>query len=123
MIPELNFNWKYKNYELRACPKSLVSLNDNEKNVTISFIKWTSIENNINHPYPYILAYYQFTKNGYKLKWLKDINKIIDNMDRECRYQCFYGLFKATLSLDDFFRKNYQMDKLKSLTDYYNGCD
>lgn len=117
MIPELNFNWKYKNYEIRACPKSLVSLNDNEKNVTIDFIKWAVDENNI--PYCYSLAYFQFTKNGYELKWIKSIWDI----EKESKNKCIDALYDAQIALDDFFRKNYKMDKLKSLTDYYNECD
>ena len=37
---ELDFNWKYKDYELRACPTSLARLNPDDKNTTIDFVKW-----------------------------------------------------------------------------------
>ena len=37
---ELNFNWKYKDYELRACPKTLARLNKEDQNETIDLIKW-----------------------------------------------------------------------------------
>lgn len=41
---ELKFSWKYKNYELRAVPKSLVRLRDEDKNETIELIKWDDEE-------------------------------------------------------------------------------
>ena len=62
---ELNFNWKYKNYELRACPPSLVKLNSEDKNTTIEFIKW-------NGDTCFTLAYFLKGNGGYDLKFVGD---------------------------------------------------
>lgn len=59
---ELNFNWKYKNYELRACPKHLVKFNDDDKNETIDFVKW-----NDDHTSCFSLAYWIKNKERYDL--------------------------------------------------------
>ena len=34
----LEFNWEYKDYALRACPKHLVKLKEDEPNETIDFM-------------------------------------------------------------------------------------
>ena len=36
----LNFSLKFKDYELRACPKHLARLSPDEKNETIDLVKW-----------------------------------------------------------------------------------
>ena len=36
---KLEFNWKYKDYELRAVPKQLVRFSEDEENTTIELIK------------------------------------------------------------------------------------
>ena len=36
LLGELDFNWKYKDYELRACPASLIRLSPDDKNTTIN---------------------------------------------------------------------------------------
>ena len=41
-LHELEFNWEWKDYSIRACPKRLVRFRQDEKNETIDFMKKTS---------------------------------------------------------------------------------
>ena len=52
---ELEFSYKYKDYELRACPKRLVRFNEDEPNETIDLIKWETADDG--KRYCYSLAY------------------------------------------------------------------
>lgn len=65
----LDFNWKYKNYELRACPKKLVRFHD-EPNETIDFVKWELDSNG--KRYCYFLAYWIKNSQGYELHFVRD---------------------------------------------------
>ena len=67
---KLEFSWKYKDYELRACPKRLVSFNDNEPNDTIDFVKWTTSSDGTK--YCFSLAYWSKYSEGYELEFVGD---------------------------------------------------
>ena len=60
---KLEFSWKYKDYELRACPKKLARFNANEPNETIDFVKWTT--NSDGAEYCFSLAYWSKDSEGY----------------------------------------------------------
>ena len=62
---KLEFNWKYKDYELRAVPKRLVRFNEDEENHTIELIKWNTKEDGKKHCFT--IAYWIY-KEGYELR-------------------------------------------------------
>jgi hypothetical protein len=68
-MQQLEFNWKYKDYELRACPRRLARLEDDESNETIDFVKWYDYHGK---RACYSLAYWQETSEGYDLKFVGD---------------------------------------------------
>lgn len=65
---ELNFSWKYKDYELRACPKPLVKTRIYDKNETIDFVKWRT--NSDGTKYCFSLAYWRRNSEGYDLRFV-----------------------------------------------------
>lgn len=67
---KLEFSWRYKDYELRACPKKLARFNANEPNETIDFVKWTT--NSDGAEYCLSLAYWCKNSEGYELKFVGD---------------------------------------------------
>lgn len=67
MKQELSFNWKYKDYELRACPARLVRF-DNESNETINLIMWKTNPNGKKTCFS--LAYWIKNSEGYDLKFV-----------------------------------------------------
>lgn len=67
---KLDFNWDYKDYSLRACPRRLVRFEDNEPNETIDLIKWDT--NSDGKRYCYSLAYWKKDSEGYELKFVGD---------------------------------------------------
>ena len=66
---KLEFNWKYKDYELRAVPKQLVRFSEDEENTTIELIKWDTKETG--ERYCFTIAYWIY-KEGYKLRFVED---------------------------------------------------
>ena len=66
---KLEFNWKYKDYELRAVPKRLARFSEDEENTTIELLKWNTKENG--EKYCFTIAYWIY-KEGYELKFVGD---------------------------------------------------
>ncbi len=67
---KLEFCWKYKDYELRACPKRLVRFKDDELNETIDFIKWQTDASGKRGCFS--LAYWTNDSEGYELNFVGD---------------------------------------------------
>lgn len=65
----LEFSFKYKDYELRACPKRLARFSPEEPNETIDFVKWNKSEDK---PYCFSLAFFERYSEGYRLKFVGD---------------------------------------------------
>lgn len=65
--PELKFSWKYKNYELSACPIRLAAMYPGEPNTTIDLVMWNKDANG--KAYCFSLAYFVRGKEGYYLKF------------------------------------------------------
>ena len=65
----LEFSFKYKDYEIKACPKHLVSFIDDEPNVTIELLKWDRTDVK---PYCFSLAYFEKYSEGYRLNFVGD---------------------------------------------------
>ena len=66
----LEFHWKYKNYELRACPRHLVRFGDDEPNVTIDFVFWE--RDKYEKDYCFSLAHWIRDPEGYYLRFVGD---------------------------------------------------
>ena len=111
MIDSLQFSWKYKNYELRACPKHLVRINKDDPNVTIDFIKWE--KQNDGKPYCFSIGYFLFSKDGYDFKFVGD--RFFEHIEKKDRGKCLDGLCQAQLALDQFYRDNYNNGTLNEL--------
>lgn len=76
---ELNFNWKYKDYELRACPKILARLNKEDQNETIDLIKWGA--HNDGEKYCFSLAYWKRGSEGFDLSLVG--SRVFEYIDEE----------------------------------------
>lgn len=66
----LDFYWKYKSYELRACPKHLARLTPEEPNETIDLVFWE--EDSKGKDYCFSLAYFIKDSEGYRLNFVGD---------------------------------------------------
>ena len=71
LLGELDFNWKYKDYELRACPASLIRLSPDDKNTTINFIKWSGPVTDKKR-FCISIAYFIKGNEGYNLHFVGD---------------------------------------------------
>ena len=96
---ELDFNWKYKNYELRACPPSLVKLDSEEKNTTIDFVKWSGPVTDENRCCISI-AYFVKTYDGYNLKFVG--NRPFEYIESEDLLVCWNALKMASNLLNNW---------------------
>ena len=67
---KLEFDWEYKDYELRACPKRLVRFEDDEPNETIDFVKWQVDSSGKRSCFS--LAYQTKDSEGYELNFVGD---------------------------------------------------
>lgn len=67
---QLEFRWKYKNYELRACPKHLARFTPDEPNETIDFVLWEKDGNG--KDFCFSLAYFIKGSGSYDLKFVGD---------------------------------------------------
>lgn len=64
----LIMSFKYKDYELRACPKHLARFSPEEKNTTIDFVKWNT--DSTGRKYCFSLAYFVRDSEGYDLRFV-----------------------------------------------------
>lgn len=96
----LEFSFKYKDYELKACPKRLVRFSPEETNETIDFVKWdrSSVK-----PYCFSLAYFERYDEGYRLKFVGD--RPFTEIDKE-DLPIIWGVLKqAQEILDQFYEE------------------
>ena len=63
---ELNFSIRYKDYEIRACPKLLVRLDPSDKNETVELLKYND------DGFCFTLLYFVKKSSGYELKFVGD---------------------------------------------------
>lgn len=95
----LEFQWKYKDYELHACPKRLARFSEDEKNVTIDLVKW--FEHN-GRRCCYSLAYFIRKEEGYDLRFVG--GRPFDDIAEEDVLEVWDALKTAQAVLDAFFR-------------------
>ena len=96
---ELKFSYKYKDYELRACPERLVKFQEDEKNETIDFVKWNM--DSKGDRYCFSLAYWIRDKEGYDLKFVG--NRPFEHIDAEDVEAVWTALKMAQEVLDAWF--------------------
>ena len=102
----LEFNWEYKDYQLRACPKRLVRFKDNEPNETIDLVK-LDVDSN-GERYCYSLAYWCKDNEGYELQFVGDRPfKHIEPEDIEVVWK---ALRVAQKVLDGWFELEHMLD-------------
>ena len=65
---QLEFIWKYKNYELRACPKHLARFFPDEPNETIDLVLWQKDSKGKDSCFS--LAYFIKKSEGYYLNFV-----------------------------------------------------
>ena len=96
---KLEFNWKYKDYELRAVPKYLTRFNDEEENTTIELLKWETKNNGVR--YCFTMAYWTYSSNeGYELRLVGD--RMFNYIELEDIATIWEQLKLAKEVLDDF---------------------
>jgi len=103
---ELDFNWKYKDYELRACPTSLARLNPDDKNTTIDFVKWFRPADG-KKPYCFSIAYFVKDNEGYDLKFVGD--RPFKYIEEEDLLVCWTALKMASGLLNNWHSLTYKV--------------
>ena len=101
----LEFSFKYKDYELRACPRRLVRFSPEEPNETIDLLKWN---NSDIKPYCYSLAYFERYSEGYRLKFVGD--RPFTDIDKEDLTVIWGALKQAQEILDQFYEEELYND-------------
>lgn len=96
---DLEFSWKYKDYELKACPKRLARFSDDEKNETINLVKWSETWDG--KRYCLSLAYFVRYKEGYELNFVG--NRPFEDIAPEDLPKVWEALKTAQVVLDAFF--------------------
>ena len=96
---DLEFSWKYKDYELTACPKRLARFSEDEKNETIDLVKWC--ESWEGQRLCYSLAYFIRESEGYDLRFVG--NRPFEDIDAEDVPKVWEALKTAQAVLDAFF--------------------
>lgn len=94
----LEFQWKYKDYELKACPKRLVRYSEDESNETIDLIKWFDHDG---RRLCYSLAYFIRKSEGYDLRFVG--NRPFEDIDTEDVPKVWEALKTAQAVLDAFY--------------------
>lgn len=96
---QLDFRWKYKNYELRACPKRLARFTPDEPNETVDLVLWD--KNGEGKDYCFSLAYFVKDSCGYFLKFVG--NRPFEYIAKEDVPIVWDALNAVQLILDAFF--------------------
>lgn len=96
----LEFNYKYKDYEVRACPKHLIRLSDSDENEAIDFVKWETTKNG--EPYCFSIAYWRKNeKDGtYSLCFVED--RFVRYVNQEDVLAIWKILTMAQTTLDEW---------------------
>ena len=101
----LEFSFKYKNYELKACPKRLVRFSPDEPNETIDLVKW---DKSGDKPYCFSLAYFVRDKEGYYLNFVG--SRPFDYIDKKDLPILWSVLKEAQNILDHFYEEEINND-------------
>jgi hypothetical protein len=97
---KLEFSIKYKDYEIRACPKRLARVSPDEINETIDFVKWSK-DSKTGRDYCFSIAYFKRDSEGYYLHFVG--RRPFDYIDHEDIGTLWELLKTAQGVLDNFF--------------------
>lgn len=100
-VKSLSFRWKYKDFELRACPKRLGRQFPGEPNITIDLIKRFTNSAGIVHCYS--LGYFMRNSEGYFFRFVGD--RMFDDIKGKDLPVVWKGLHLAQKCLDQYFRE------------------
>ena len=100
------FSFKYKDYELRACPQRLVRFDPNEPNETINLVKWDRRDDG--QPYCYSLAYFRHDDEGYYLHFVG--SRPFDHIEPDDVKIIWPALSDAQKILDSFHRLREELE-------------
>lgn len=92
-----DYSFKYKDYELRACPKGLARFNEDEPNETIELVKWR-FDNK--EPYCFVIAYWTRDDEGYNLQFVGE--RFVRNISEEDVSILWKAISSAQRVLDDW---------------------
>lgn len=100
-VKSIRFRWKYKDFELRACPKRLGRHFSGEPNTTIDLIKWYT--NSAGIRCCYSLGYFVRYSEGYYFRFVGD--RPFDDIKGKDLPVVWKGLHLAQKCLDQYFRE------------------
>lgn len=100
-VKSIRFRWKYKDFELRACPKRLASLDPDEPNVTIDFVKWFT--DSAGRRLLYSLGNFVRYSEGYYFRFVGD--RPFDDIKEKDLPVVWKGLRLAQRCLDQYFNE------------------
>lgn len=95
----LEFRFKHKDYELRACPKHLARFEKSDPNETIDFVKWKTRDDGTK--YCFSIAYWCRGPEGYSLNFVG--NRFVDNVAEEDVPILWQAITMAQKTLDSWF--------------------
>jgi len=101
----LDFNWKYKDYEIRACPKTLARFSKEEVNETIDLVKWETDKDGKRHCFS--LAYWTRDKEGFDLTLVG--TRVFEEIEEDDLEIVWDQLHTAQKVLDMFHNVNYKL--------------
>lgn len=94
----LEFSLKFKDYELRACPKCLARFHPEDKNETIDLVKWSGEGEN---RHCFSLGYFTRDSEGYDFKFVG--NRMFKYIESEDVFVIWSALKCAQEVLNIFF--------------------
>lgn len=100
-VKSLRFRWKYKDIELRACPKQLAALDPNEPNTTIDLVKWFTSSSG--KRLCYSLGYFVRGSEGYDFRFVGD--RPFDDIKGKDIPVVWKALRLAQKCLDQYFKE------------------
>jgi hypothetical protein len=102
----LNFNIKFKYFELRSAPKRLARFSEDDKNHTIELVKWSKGE--YGEDFCFTLAYWVMDSEGYNLKFVG--NRMFEYVSIEHLEVLWEFMEVAQEVLDDYFESLKESD-------------
>lgn len=95
----LEFRFKHKDYELRACPKHLARFEKSDPNETIDFVKWKTRDDGTK--YCFSIAFWKRGSEGYSLNFVG--NRFVDNVVEKDVPTLWQAITMAQKTLDSWF--------------------
>lgn len=95
---ELKFSWKWKKYELCACPETLARVHEKQSNETIEL---KTVEDNV----AYTVAYWVRNDEGYYLRTVGD--RFFTEIKPDDYTKIIKHLKKAQKALDEYFHSHF----------------